>query len=69
MTDEPKLRDSVNIEKTTALNPANISDTCMVCDLTIPESGVGWRLVSETGLGGAIHRKVHATCYSASTPE
>ena len=63
MPDDPKLRDSVNIEKTTAINPASISETCALCSLVIPESGVAWRLMSTTGPGGAIHQKVHAACF------
>ena len=65
--DEPKLRESVNISKTTAINPANIGDVCALCDQKIPESGVAWRLMTTTGPGGSIHQKVHSACHDVYT--
>lgn len=64
MTEEPReLRRSVNIEKTTAVSPATIGETCSVCNLIIPESGVAWRMKVTTGPGGSIFQKVHSACY------
>lgn len=53
-----KLRESVNIAKTTANNPAAVPDQCGNCGLTIPESGTPWRIDTVQG----IFRKVHKTC-------
>jgi hypothetical protein len=53
-----KLRESVNIAKTTANNPAAIPDSCGNCGLTIPESGIPWRIDKVLG----VFRKVHKNC-------